>query len=495
MRRVSVIVFSLLIALAVPLAVQAHNEPLSRNRSPAAGSAKNFELVGHNPLFRRGMNAAPAIYKDHLYVGNRTDGSRGHDRPGVLVVDIKNPRHPRVVHEIGPPDEGVASQSSRELRVWPEKKLLIVMNFTCSTFIHACAPGEEAWSFRFYDLSGSHAARPKLISTYKSSLFPHEMFLWEDPVREKRALLYISTPHSSESLNDDTPNLVVTDISKARQDQFEEVATFTANPFFTAEEIENQDVALHSMATSPDGQRTYLSYLGGGFMVLDTTELAANEANPKVELISPAHNSPRWPNQTVHSAVKMLGSDYVVTTDEIYGDLLDDFAFEDHGCPWGWAHIIDVSDEVNPQLVGEYKIDENKESYCRSEVGQDPANTYFTSYSVHNPTVLSNVGLFTWHSGGLQAMDLSDAGQPQAGGFFYPKPLADVDTEDPALSQGLSKVVMWSYPIIKDGLIYVIDVRNGLYILRYTGPQHEEIASVNFFEGNSNLGDAVRLDG
>jgi hypothetical protein len=52
---------------------------------------------------------------------------------------------------------------------------------------------------------------------------------------------------------------------------------------------------------------------------------------------------------------------------------------------------------------------------------------------------------------------------------------------------------MWSYPIIRDGLIYVIDIRNGLYILRYTGPHAGEVASIRFLEGNSNLGDAVRL--
>ena len=39
----------------------------------------------------------------------------------------------------------------------------------------------------------------------------------------------------------------------------------------------------------------------------------------------------------------------------------------------------------------------------------------------------------------------------------------------------------------------MIDIRNGLYILRYTGPKAGEVASLRFLEGNSNLGDAVRL--
>ena len=53
---------------------------------------------------------------------------------------------------------------------------------------------------------------------------------------------------------------------------------------------------------------------------------------------------------------------------------------------------------------------------------------------------------------------------------------------------------MWSYPIVQDGLIYLVDVRNGLYILRYRGPCQEEIGGVDFLEGNSNLGDALRFE-
>ena len=499
MRRTVGIALLILTVVMIPVVAQGHGEgnpPPSRAAAGAAtepGTSENFTEVGHSSLFARGMNSAPAVYKNYLYVGNRTDGSAGHGHAGVLVTNITNPRRPRVVGEIGPPHEGVPSQSSRELRVWPEKKLLIVMNFRCSTFIHSCVPGDEVWDFKFYDLTGDNKAHPKLVATYESSFKPHEMFLWDDPARSGRALLYISVPHSSETPNDNTPNLLVTDISKARSGVFDEVATFTANPLYTPQDIETRDVALHSMALNPEGTRTYLSYLGGGFLILDSSDLANAVPDPKLKLLTPVTDSPTWPNQTVHSAVKVFGRDLVVTTDEIYGDLLDNFAFEDHGCPWGWVHLIDVSNEAKPKLVGEYKIEENSKEYCAGPEGQDPANTYFTSFSVHNPTVLETLGLATWHSGGLQAFDLTDPASPDRTGFFSPRPLPDVDTEDVALSQGLNKVVMWSYPIIKDGLIYVIDIRNGLHVLRYTGPGRSEIDAIDFLEGNSNLGDGLTL--
>jgi hypothetical protein len=57
----------------------------------------------------------------------------------------------------------------------------------------------------------------------------------------------------------------------------------------------------------------------------------------------------------------------------------------------------------------------------------------------------------------------------------------------------VNKVIMWSYPIINKGLIYVVDIRNGLYILRYTGPHASEVARVHYLEGNSNRGTAMRF--
>jgi hypothetical protein len=61
--------------------------------------------------------------------------------------------------------------------------------------------------------------------------------------------------------------------------------------------------------------------------------------------------------------------------------------------------------------------------------------------------------------------------------------MALVATEDPALSSGDNKVVLWSFPIVKVGLIYVIDLRKGLCILRFTGPRAREVAGVSFLEG------------
>jgi hypothetical protein len=191
-----------------------------------------------------------------------------------------------------------------------------------------------------------------------------------------------------------------------------------------------------------------------------------------------------------HSAVPFPGRRFALTIDEVYGT----FTVPSFGWPWGWARIWDVARPEQPELIAEYKILQDSPAF-QGTPSDDPATEQFTSYSSHNPTLTRDLIIEAWHSGGLQAIDISDPHHPKQAGWFSPSPLSSVALEDPALSRGPNKVVVWSFPIIKDGLIYVVDVRNGLYILRYTGERSSEISRIDFLEGNSNLGDARRLAG
>jgi hypothetical protein len=429
--------------------------------APPTPSTGSFELIGHSPLFGRGMNAGLAVHGSYAYVGSRTDGS--HADAGVLVVDISNPANPQIVYQIGPPHEGLLGQTSRELRVWPEQELLLVLNFFCEQGLHDCHPASAPPDVSFYDISGANAAAPVLIARHPLGRTPHEMFMWDDPNVPGRALLYLSTPSRSGD------NLLVLDISQARQGLFYEVASWSAPPGqFRA--------TLHSMSVSVDGRRAYLAHLQDGFMVLDTSDLAQGLPSPQIRLITPLENWVRI-GPGAHSAVKLFGKPYALITEEVYGR-----------CPWGWMRLLDVTDETRPQYVAEHKIyPYNTSEHC----GTVAADRYWsTSFSTHNPTVTNNLAFISWHSGGLQAVSIADPLQPVQVAEFLPAPLSSVGTEDPALSSGPDKVVMWSYPVIKDGLLYVVDIRNGLFVLRYHGPYAEEVAAIRFLEGNSNLGEA-----
>jgi hypothetical protein len=151
---ISLIVIVIVIVIAI-VSTQSHPAHASTGGSVGSGggtpgTASNVTLVGHDPLFNRGMNAALALYSHYVYVGNRTDGSDRctgggtgcpHPHPGVLIVDVSNPAAPQDVGEIGQPYEGSVGITSRELRVWPQQQLLMVMNFRCSSVIHVCPQG------------------------------------------------------------------------------------------------------------------------------------------------------------------------------------------------------------------------------------------------------------------------------------------------------------------------------------------------------------------
>ncbi len=487
------------------------------------GTASNFTLVGHSPLADRGMNAALALYSHFVYIGNRTDGSSRcgvgdpripvsgldscpHASPGIAVVDVADPANPTIVGEFATElTTGVnLGQTSRELRVWPDQGLLMVMYFRCSAVIHACPPSADVFSIKFFDLAAD-PVDPPLVATYVPSRKPHEMFLWLDPATPGRALLWLSTPTSS--VNPQSANLLITDISRAREGIFTEVAKGNWNQLYPgAASPANYDfdLALHSIGVSADGTRTYLAYLRGHFLVLDTSAVAAGNLSTggilslNDKLITPVEDRPRWGTADggcvkscaeSHSAVKVPGRPFALTVDEVYGR----FTVPSFGCPWGWVRLIQTAQPKRPHIIGEYRLPANQQGFCGGPE-DDPATEQFTSYSSHNPTLTRNLALIAWHSGGLQSVDISDPGRPAQAGWFSPTPLPSVATEDPALSRGPNKVVMWSYPVVAGGLVYIIDIRNGLYILRYDGPRAEEINSVQFLEGNSNLGDAVRLE-
>jgi len=244
---------------------------------------------------------------------------------------------------------------------------------------------------------------------------------------------------------------------------------------------------LHSLSVSNDGRFAYYALLTGGFAVVDISDFTSGAADPELRLVTQNDLRPTWPGPGTHSAVKFPGRDWIWVSDEVYGTATGSA----HGCPWGWARIIKISDPVRPTVEAEYRLPQNHEAAC-DEWEPRPR----TSYSAHNPTLTPRIAFSTWHSGGVQAVSIQRPKLPHQLAEFLPEPLDEVNLEDPRLSSDPDtgrgeKVVMWSYPIIKDGLIYVVDLRNGLYVLDYDGPFEKEVQRIGFLEGNSNLGHAL----
>jgi hypothetical protein len=459
---------------------------------PAAAAADvgSLRQVGHEPLMNRGMNAAMAVHGNYAYVGSRTDGGHeGMPHGGIMVVDVSEPSDPNLV--AGPLDAHVG-ESTRELRVWSSQDILIVLNTNCGVgdTLHHCTQPSIS-NFRFYDISGDNAADPQLIQQF--NVDTHEFFLWQDPVNPNRALVFAGNASSTCGTRGGSPScpLAVWDISPVRRGQapktlYSGLHGYTRVPSDPTLPVEIPTGALHSLSVSNDGRRAYLALLTGGFAVVDVSDFAQRDPNPQPRPITLNEARPTWPGPGAHSAVKLWGREWAWVSDEVYGTATG----ADHGCPWGWARMVDISDPERPTVEAEYKLPENEPSTCAD---WNPAHT---SYSAHNPTLTPHIAFTTWHSGGFQAVSVADPDDPTQLAEFFPEPLDEVMLEDPRLSSDPDtgrheKVVMWSYPIIRRGLIYVVDLRNGLYVLEYEGPFEREVDRIRFLEGNSNQGNAL----
>jgi hypothetical protein len=449
---------------------------------PAHAKRGSLKQVGHEPLLNRGMNAAIAIQDDYAYVGSRTDGGHGEPFGGVMVVDISDPSDPDLV---GQPFDPKAGESTRELRVWRSQDVLIVLNTNCGVgpTLHHCTQASIS-NIRFYDISGRKAKSPTLLNEFKVDT--HEFFLWEDPKDPERALIFAGNASSSCAIRGGAPScpFSVWDISGVPDG---EAPVTLYSGLYPYQQVGDKPTGgLHSLTISNDGSRAYFALLAGGFAIADVSEFAAGTPGAQPRPITDNASRPVWTGPGAHSAVKLWGRDWAWVSDEVYGTATG----AGHGCPWGWTRMMDISDPTAPTVEAEYREPENDPSTCATW------NPPRTSYSAHNPTLTPHVAFSTWHSGGLQAVSVANPRRPYQLAEFLPKPLPSVTLEDPRLSSDPDtgrneKVVMWSYVVVQDGLLYVVDLRNGLYVLKYRGAFQDEVRRIRYLDGNSNQGTAL----
>jgi len=151
----------------------------------------------------------------------------------------------------------------------------------------------------------------------------------------------------------------------------------------------------------------------------------------------------------VHSAVQVPGRDLLVVTDERYPPRVPVRA----GAPW-WT----CRTRPRRRAVSVMDAPENDPRHVPRQAR--PARTRAT-----NPTPVGGLALVSWYSSGLQVFDVSDAAHPQRLAELRPQASEPGAARDPQL--GATVTMTWSYPIVRDGLIYVADIDEGLYVLRY----------------------------
>ena len=411
-------------------------------------------MVGSTSLGARGENADLAVGGRYAYVGSFGDSSL--PDAGIKIVDIVDPARPHVAGAI-PPEEGLVPFW---LRVWQRHGVLVVLNNGCAP--PTCAERSTVrGALRFYDVSGERGSQPELLTSVPISSRAHDFYLWQDPRDPGRAIAYVSNSVA------DGVNLAAYDISRARQGIVKRIATWSTPDRW------NGISGFHSTGISADGRRAYVAAHDLGYFVLSTAGIAADRRGAQIRLLTPFENRLTYPGVNAHSWIEVPGGRYAVATDEIYG------------CPWGWLRVTDVGNPRAPAVVAEARVSPyNDPELCPPAVSTGPDGSLNQSFTAHQPTLTCDLAIVSWYGAGLQVFSLSNPASPRNVAQFRPAPLAAVKTENPFLT-GLE---MHSYPIVKDGLIYVLDLRNGLYVLRYRGPHQDQVHDAHYTDGYSSMG-------
>jgi len=469
------------VAAAVVPAVAAAT-PSAVGAASVYGLDRNFSVVGHTDLAQRGMNSPIAVAGNCVYVGDRYY-SGSVDEPvrrngGIAIVDASDPAHP-VQTGIIPP---VAESTQRELRADAGLGILVVEGY--SPFIGGDPSNSASINYlKVYDIHAD-CLHPKLLSTYDfGDRAPHEFFLWKDPKHPGRALAYVTFTVF-------TPDLMVIDLTDPASPQLVGVYDIGVDQAQKTVDFVDESGSgyTHSLTVSDDGTRAYMAGWDYGFWTLDTSMLA-DPPPGGIGILHPVGIGKLDYGHNVHSAVVIPGTKDVLFTQE-------DYANAGHGCPFGYLRTGSMTSDGGATLLGDFRLPENDPKNCGQKNG---------TFSSHNPTLFHDLALLTWYSGGLRAVDLSDPKHLHEDGAFVPKPtftptLRDdrlffpttatnpglpTDTTRPGSKAPRWTGAMWSYPVVQNGLIYVVDIDLGLYILRYTGPHASEVAHAAFVEGNS----------
>jgi hypothetical protein len=315
-----------------------------------------------------------------------------------------------------------------EVRAIPDLARLYVLN----------APAELV----VFDLADP--AAPAQIGSFKvPNTIGHELFLWRDPAAPSRVLAVISDVSAA-------GGFVVLDVSNPSAITMHHRQTFSP---------------LHSVSLSDDGARMYLSSISGAVGVMDSTQLVVQGVAQPATLLA---------NRRVSDCAAQSATCIAHSTVKVPGRALAVVTYENEMCPKGWMDLVDLTDETMPRRAGTWR--HPKAALC----GDAEPDLGRFGYGPHNPTVTPNLALVSWYRAGFLIFDIRDPAAPVEVAHFVPD-------APPGSRLAWGRVASVSYPIIKDGLIYVVDGRNGLDILRYVGPNREEIDDVSFLEGNSNL--------
>src|SRR5258706_8171078 len=378
----------------------------------AAGGSSNIRHLSRMELEGGGQIVLDGSY---AYVGHQ------HRPHGTTILDIANPRQPKIVSTLKPHHPFSHSHKARIVGD------LLVVNSEFEGGHGARREEYDDAGFRIYDVSNRSDPKPlSFTKTYGKGVHRFD-------VDEHYA--YISTEMEGFVGN----ILVIYDIRNPSKPS--EVSRWWMDGQHVAGgETPHPKRANHRLHHGMRaGSEMYAGCWMSGLSIIDLTDIA------KPRTLSHYEYDPPCPEPT-HTFLKVPhrigGKAIAVSTEEERSQ-----RGADAGKPHAPLRTWDVSDPMQPKLLHSYFLPESATPYPADQVR-------FGTHQVRERVDEDNLLYVTWFAGGLRIFDINDPLNPQERGYFIPKP-------------GDGMPAPQTNDIAKDhrGLLWVTDKQRGLDVI------------------------------
>ena len=399
-------------------------------------------LVGANNLYDRGSYGSSAHIGHCIYSSMRDPSDLTALTTGTAVIDNSVPSNPQIVGMLRTP---------AMIRAY--SALYIENNLLLGAF-KDFGPNNTN-PVDMYDVSGD-CLHPVFLSSISVAGGNHDGWLTPDgktyygiPFGGVRIL---SGTAAAPVLNPARIDLHVTDFTDPRNPK----ALMTWNRLQMPPEIQAlpthplATTNFHDISTNKAGTRLYMALYGGnnslggnnnnpipaqnqqcsnGMVILDSTDVQNRVPNAQLKFIS----FTSWCDQkqqidpdfgdgstaSGHATEYMIhqnGKEYVLTTDESSGGL--------DGSPSGmcaqrsYARIIDITDEVHPQVVGTFKTDVNKPANCAAILAAN-TNGGMVHYLGIDDRFHARLAYYAAANSGVRVVDWADPTHPQEIAYYH----------------------------------------------------------------------------
>ncbi len=401
-------------------------------------SALNFSLVGYSPLDERGHSDQVMVSKGHAYIGHSKTR-------GTSVVDVRDPRRPRVVNllphhahswalHLQTHDDLLLVAEALDFRgIMPDSEYYLKTIGGIDSTRFGTRGKDFSGGMRVYDTSDP--AHPRAIGFLEvEGLGIHRLWWVGGRYAYGSALLDGFIDHI----------LIVIDLADPTRPEI--VGRWWLPGMWVAGGERNEfagRVGLHHAIVADDV--AYGAWRDGGLTLIDV----ADKTQPK--LIAHRNWSPPFAGGT-HSPLPLVDRGLAIVADEAVQDIDQE--------PLKPIWVVDIRTPSNPVTIATFPVPSDQDYVAKGG--------HFGPHNLHENrpgSFQSSTTIFaTYQNAGVRAYDISNPFRPEEIGWFVPptprrwmEPL-----------RGRKKVLHTADVFVTaDGLAFVTDYDAGLYILQW----------------------------